>query len=227
MQSGTSKTTVILSFITVIVCAAALAMFFGASEYTIAYQIAQGVGAAPNASTMPDGATDKVVDPRTLPLTQEQRIEMMEKMLQNIKETSQNIQETSGKAEARSYYNKLKSNELVTYMRIIAIILIVIAIGFPLTLWLLSRRRLIGLSGLSSEITATLLVVEERQAKLANILRDIQSEVDYLHTMSVPDLKNLISQAENYLKQNENDLQQTGLSRKMEKPIKEGASKGK
>jgi hypothetical protein len=54
------------------------------------------------------------------------------------------------------------------------------------------------------------LTVEERQAKLANILKEIQSEVDYLHTMSVPDLKGLIAQAEKYLEQNERDLEKAG-----------------
>ena len=90
------------------------------------------------------------------------------------------------------------------------IALIVIAVGFPVIIWLLSRKRILGLSGLSTEVAATLLVIEERQAKLANILKEIQGEIDYLHTMSVPDLKNLIQQAESYLKQNEEDLEKTG-----------------
>ena len=74
----------------------------------------------------------------------------------------------------------------------------------------MSRKRILGLSGLSTEVAATLLVIEERQAKLANILKEIQGEIDYLHTMSVPDLKNLIQQAESYLKQNEEDLEKAG-----------------
>jgi len=93
------------------------------------------------------------------------------------------------------------------------VVLILIAVVFPLTIWMMSRRRLEGLSGLSSEIAATLVVVEERQAKLANILREIQGEIDFLHTMSVPDLKNLIQQAESYLEQNEKDLGRAGLRR--------------
>jgi hypothetical protein len=86
----------------------------------------------------------------------------------------------------------------------------VIAVAFPLTIWLLSRKRILGLSGMSSELATTLLIIEERQAKLAIILKEIQGEIDYLHTMSVPDLKNLIQQAENYLKQNETDLENAG-----------------
>ncbi len=59
-------------------------------------------------------------------------------------------------------------------------------------------------------MTATLLLVEERQAKLANLLREIQVEIDYMENMSAPDLKKLIEQAEKYLKQNEKDLRETG-----------------
>jgi hypothetical protein len=106
------------------------------------------------------------------------------------------------------------------YVKVIAVILGCIAVGFPLTVWLMSRKRILGLSGLSDEVSSTLVLVEERQAKLANILREIQSEIDYLHTMSAPDLKNLIQQAENYLKQNETDLQKTGGKRKPESPKK-------
>jgi hypothetical protein len=114
------------------------------------------------------------------------------------------------KATSRSYEIKMMARELIGYIRIMVAVLVVIAVGFPLTIWLMSRRRLIGLSGLSGEVTATLVLVEERQAKLANILKDIQNEIDYLHTMSVPDLKNLIQQAETYLKQNEKDLELVG-----------------
>ncbi len=143
----------------------------------------------------------------TATLSPEQRLELLERTLDSIRITS-------GKAEERSYYNKLVSGELLSYMRIIAIILLLIAIGFPLTLLLLSRNRLIGLSGLSSEVTATLMLIEERQSKLAHILREIQGEIDYMHSMSAPDLKNLIQQAEAYLKQNEQDLNSAGLKTK-------------
>jgi molecular chaperone DnaK (HSP70) len=74
----------------------------------------------------------------------------------------------------------------------------------------MSRRRLLGLSGLSTEVTATLLLIEERQAKLANILKEIQGEIDYMETLSAPDLRKLIDQAEKYLKQNESDLERAG-----------------
>jgi hypothetical protein len=117
------------------------------------------------------------------------------------------------RAEQRSYANKMMARELLGYVRLVVVVLIFIAVAFPLTIWLLSRKRILGLSGLSPELATTLLVVEERQAKLANILKEIQGEIDYLHTMSVPDLKNLIQQAESYLKQNEADLDKAGMSR--------------
>jgi hypothetical protein len=153
------------------------------------------------------------IDASATNLTPEQRLELLERTLDSIRITSE-------KAEGRSYYNKMVSHELMSYMRVIAIILLFIAIGFPLTLWLLSRKRLIGLTGLPSEVTGTLIMIEERQAKLANILKEIQGEIDYLHTMSVPDLKNLIQQAEAYLKQNEQDLKDAGLKKDDKKTSK-------
>lgn len=136
----------------------------------------------------------------------EDRISRIERTLESIKQTGE-------KAEQRSYTNKVVGAELIRYVKLMVLILVLIALGFPLSLWLLSKRRLVGLSGLSDEVTATLLVVEERQAKLTHILKEIQSEVDYLHSMSVPDLKNLIQQAETYLKQSEEDLDKTGIKR--------------
>jgi len=137
----------------------------------------------------------------------------LEERTAELEKTLEAIRIASEKSEERSYTNKMMGREMIGYVRVVVVILAFIAVIFPLSIWLLSRRRLIGLSGLSSEVTATLLVVEERQAKLASILKEIQSEVDYLHTMSVPDLKNLIQQAEHYLKQNETDLEKAGSNR--------------
>ena len=100
----------------------------------------------------------------------------------------------------------MMARELIRYVKIMVAVLAAIAFGFPFTVWLLSKKRILGLSGLSQEVSATLLVVAERQAKLAHILKEIQGEIDYVHSMSVPDLQSLIKQAENYLKQNETDL---------------------
>lgn len=134
----------------------------------------------------------------------EERISEIEKTLQAIKVIGE-------RSEDRGYYIKMISRELISYVKVMIVVLIIIALSFPLTTWFMSRKRILGLSGLSSEIAATLVVVEERQAKLANVLKDIQGEIDYLHTMSVPDLKNLIDQAEKYLAQNEKDLGKAGF----------------
>lgn len=124
--------------------------------------------------------------------------------------TDKRNEELLRRAEERSLDIKMMSRELIGYVKLVVVVLVAIALVFPLTIWVMSKKRILGLSGLSPELAATLLVVEERQAKLANILKEIQGEIDYLHTMSVPDLKNLIQQAENYLKQNETDLEKTG-----------------
>ncbi len=136
-------------------------------------------------------------------ITTQEHIRQLEKMLLDLKATGE-------KNESRSYYIKMVTYELIAYLKWIVVALLAIALVFPLTIWLMSRKRILGLSGFSDEMAATLLVVEERQAKLANILKEIQSEVDYLHTMSVPDLKGLIAQAEKYLEQNERDLGKAG-----------------
>ena len=133
----------------------------------------------------------------------DQRIQQLEKVLESIRITGE-------KAESRSSFIKMVTYELISYLRWSVAALIAIAVCFPVTIWLMSRRRILGLSGFSDELATTLLMVEERQAKLANILKEIQGEVDYLHTMSVPDLKSLIAQAEKYLKQNERDLERAG-----------------
>jgi hypothetical protein len=138
-------------------------------------------------------------------LTTEERIRAIEEMLQKVKKTGE-------RSEVRSYQNKMMSRQLVRLVRAAVVVLVVIAAGFPVIIWLLSRKRILGLSSLSSEVAATLLVVEERQAKLASILKDLQGEIDYVHSMSVPDLKKLIEQAEKYIDQNEKDLEKAGIS---------------
>jgi hypothetical protein len=137
------------------------------------------------------------------PLTTEDRVRRLEAMLSGLSKSAKDTEE-------RSFYIKMVTYDLIAYLRWIVAALLAIALVFPLTIWLMSRRRILGLSGLSDELAATLLTVEERQAKLANILKEIQGEVDYLHTMSVPDLKGLIAQAERYLEQNEKDLEKAG-----------------
>ncbi len=153
-----------------------------------------------SATTSPTGEADLKA---AKVLTTEEYIRQLEKMLLDMKETGE-------KNESRSFYIKMVTYELIAYLRWIVVALLAIALVFPVTIWLMSRKRILGLSGFSDELATTLLTVEERQAKLANILKEIQSEVDYLHTMSVPDLKGLIAQAEKYLEQNERDLDKAG-----------------
>jgi Flp pilus assembly protein TadB len=136
-----------------------------------------------------------------------------EDRLKHIEEVLNSIQGTGKAAEERSLFNKIMALKMVQLAQVMVALLVVIAVGFPLTLWFLARRRVAPAPGLSQEIAETLVVVEERQAKLVSILRDIQSEIDYVQSMSVPDLKKLIEQAEKYIEQNERDLTKTGLPR--------------
>ena len=135
--------------------------------------------------------------------------EQMENRLNKIEQTLYSIKVTGEKDEDRSYFNKMISVEVIRYLRLMVIMLVVIAIVFPLAIWILGRKRMLNFSGSSVELAETLVQVEERQAKLAHILKEIQSEVDYLHTMSTPDLQNLIKQAENYLKLSQQELDKT------------------
>lgn len=165
--------------------------------------IALAVAGEPSQPTQAKAAASPGVDESGRAVSPEARIDQIEELLRSVKLTGE-------ASESRSKENKVMARELIGYVKIMVAVLVAIAVGFPLAIWLMSRRRLLGLSGLSGEVTATLVLVEERQAKLANILKDIQNEIDYLHTMSVPDLKNLIQQAETYLKQNEKDLELVG-----------------
>jgi len=130
----------------------------------------------------------------------------IENRFENIEKTLESIKSTGEKAEDRSYFNKMASYEVIRYLKIMVILLVLIALGFPLAIWIINRNWSSGYSSSSQELAETLLTVEERQAKLANILKEIQGEIDYLHTMSAPDLKNLIQQAENYLKMSQKDI---------------------
>ena len=133
----------------------------------------------------------------------ENRFEKIEKTLESIRTTGQ-------KAEDRSYFNKMASFEVFKYLKVMVALLILIALGFPLAIWLMTKSSSFQSSARSQDLAETLLTIEERQAKLAHILKDIQGEIDYLQTLSAPDLKNLIQKAENYLKLNEQDLKQAG-----------------
>lgn len=126
--------------------------------------------------------------------------------LKRIEEMLKTIKPKLDMAEGRTYYNKMLGRAQMRWQIAAVAVLAVIAIGHPLVLFYLSRRRVLGKSEVSTQIAETLVMVEERQAKLANILRELQTEVDYLHGMSVPELKSLMEEAQRYLKQNESDL---------------------
>lgn len=149
---------------------------------------------------------------------QESSASSIEDRFEKIEKTLQSIKFTGEKAEDRSYFNKMVSQEVVRYLKVMVVLLVLIALGFPLAIWILNRSSFGGSSGGSGDLAETLLTIEERQTKLANILKEIQGEIDYLHTMSAPDLKNLIQQAENYLKLNEGDLQKASSTSKEKKP---------
>jgi hypothetical protein len=142
--------------------------------------------------------------------SQDQSPASIENRFEKIEKTLEAIRITGEKAEDRSYFNKLVSFEVFKYLKVMVVLLILIALGFPLAIWLMTRSNSFQASARSQDLAETLLTVEERQAKLAHILKEIQGEIDYLHTMSAPDLKNLIQKAENYLKLNEQDLKQAG-----------------
>jgi uncharacterized protein HemX len=149
------------------------------------------------------GSTRIVQSQDTSSASIENRFEKIEKTLESIRFTGE-------KAEDRSYFNKLVSFEVFKYLKVMVALLILIALGFPLAIWLMTRSSSFQASARSQDLAETLLTIEERQAKLAHILKDIQGEIDYLQTLSAPDLKNLIQKAENYLKLNEQDLKQAG-----------------
>ena len=134
----------------------------------------------------------------------------IENRFEKIEKTLESIRVTGEKAEDRSYFNKLVSFEVFKYLKVMVALLILIALGFPLAIWLMTKSSSFQSSARSQDLAETLLTIEERQAKLAHILKDIQGEIDYLQTLSAPDLKNLIQKAENYLKLNEQDLKQAG-----------------
>jgi hypothetical protein len=136
----------------------------------------------------------------------DERIERIENVLQGVSRI--------GKiAESRSLENKIMAREQKRLAIGILLVLMTIALIFPFTIWLLSRKRLLGLSGLSDEVAATILVVEERQAKLARILEEMQSELDEEYARTSPDLKNLMEQAKKFLDENKRDLERVGSGR--------------
>ena len=150
----------LIRFSCLMVLAAFLVVPFGHSFLVQAATVTGLGGSAPAAGTVHSEYGTKT-GPE---LSKEEWVVGVEKTLQSIKATSE-------KDEMRGYYNKMVGRELIRHVRVIVIMLAIFAVAFPLAIWLMSRKRVLGLSGLSAEVAATLLVIEERQAKLANTLK--------------------------------------------------------
>jgi hypothetical protein len=164
------------------------------------------MGSAVSTTTKPSTPEGIKNEEKAFLASLDERIERIEKALQGMSKI--------GKlAESRTLENKILAREQKRLAISILIVLIAIALIFPLTIWLLSKKRLLGLSGLSDEVAATILVVEERQAKLASILEDMQAEFDEEYARTSPDMKNLMEQAKKFLDENKRDLERVGSGR--------------
>ncbi len=111
------------------------------------------------------------------------------------------------KAEPRTYELKMMARQLIRITTVAVVLLFVIAFAIPICVWLLGRSKLLGLP---ADVAATLISVEERQAKLVSTFKEIQDEMEELHSQSGPDLKDLIKRAEEYMTRNEQALKSGG-----------------
>ena len=152
-------------------------------------------------------------DPANLRNEEKAFLKSLDERIEKIESVLHGISRIAKLAESRTLDNKLMGREQKRLAISILIVLIFIALIFPLTIWLLSRKRLLGLSGLSDEVAATILVVEERQAKLASILEEMQTEFDEEYARTSPDMKNLMVQAKKFLDENKRDLERVGSGR--------------
>ncbi|MFH0824618.1 MAG: hypothetical protein V2B18_17830 [Pseudomonadota bacterium] len=133
--------------------------------------------------------------------------------LNKIEELVAQIKTTGERAESRTYHIKQVGSEVIRLVEMAVIVLVVIAAAFPIAIWLLSRKTKGTLQGLSPEMEQTLTEVEERQARLVRVLKELQNEIDYVHSMSVPELNDLVKRAEEDLQLNEKDLTNVGLAK--------------
>ena len=113
------------------------------------------------------------------------------------------IKELTDKTDSRTLYIKILVRQLTRLATAAVILLLVIVFTIPVAVWLLGRSKLLGLP---ADVAATLISVEERQAKLVSTFKEIQDEMEVLHFQSGPDLKNLMKSAQEYLTQNERAL---------------------
>ncbi|MFH0825669.1 MAG: hypothetical protein V2B18_23180, partial [Pseudomonadota bacterium] len=177
---------------------------------TTAFGVSGGKGALPSGKLIAtaDNSPDRAAGPplREQALTSSGKVgaspteDAYNDFLDRLENILRNVEITGQRTESRTYDNKMFGGELMGLLRVIVVLLVIIVASFPVGIWFLIRDRVLGSSSSMRSLRAAsiLVQVEERQAKLANILRDIQNEIDYLHSLSGPDLKRLIEQAERY-----------------------------
>jgi hypothetical protein len=129
-----------------------------------------------------------------------------EARMKRMEDAIRDIQVTGDKTESRIYFVKETGYQIISLVKIAVAVLILIAAGIPLVIWVFTRRGLLDFSGHSSKVSDALVEVEERQAKLAGIFKDLQDEIEILNASSAPDLKRLVERAKQYIEQNEKDL---------------------
>jgi hypothetical protein len=168
---------------------------------------------APPAGGEPSSAAIHSAAPEGLRNEEKAFLASLDERVERIERVLDRIGKIGKIAESRSLENKIMAREQKRLAISILLVLIAIALIFPMTIWLLSRKRLLGLSGLSDEVAATILVVEERQAKLASILEEMQTEFDEEYARTSPDLKELMEQAKKFLEENKRDLERVGSGR--------------
>jgi predicted PurR-regulated permease PerM len=126
-------------------------------------------------------------------------LDRVEATVKKIGEVQSIMQDWLKRAESRSFTNKLQGRTAVRLLVAVVITLGFIAIGFPgLFIWY-NSRRLKRMSAMSSDIASTLVLVQERQAKLGDTLRELQDELDYIPVSSAPDFAKLLKEAEQSL----------------------------
>ncbi|MFH0960355.1 MAG: hypothetical protein V1897_16810, partial [Pseudomonadota bacterium] len=91
--------------------------------------------------------------------SQDQSPGAIENRFEKIEKTLESIKVTGEKAEDRSYFNKLASFEVFKYLKVMVALLILIALGFPLAIWLITKSSSFQASARSQDLAETLLTV--------------------------------------------------------------------
>ncbi|GEM_PF-1992976 len=123
----------------------------------------------------------------------------VETMIQKIGTVQAEMEDGLWRAETRTSTNKRQGKTAVQLLVAVVLTLALIAVGFPgLFIWY-NSRRLKRMTAISSEIAGTLVLVQERQARLGDTLREMQDELDYIPVSSAPDFAKLLKEAEQSL----------------------------